>query len=77
MDNKEFFEQAYQNPEFAREYREHRAELYHHVAEIIRSLGAIYVLDIGCSMGLLVEYLHQQGISSWGADFDLPQLLCA
>ena len=25
-------------------------------------------------MGLLVEYLHRQGVSSWGVDFDLPQL---
>lgn len=77
MENKEFYEQAYQNPEFVRVYREGRTELYRRVAEIIRSLDASYALDIGCSMGLLVEYLHQQGISSWGADFDLPELRSA
>ena len=74
MENREFYEQAYRNPEFVRVYREGRTEVYRRVAEIIRSLGASYALDIGCSMGLLVEYLHAQGISSWGADFDLPQL---
>jgi len=28
-------------------------------------------------VGLLVEYLHQMGISSWCVDFDLPQLRTA
>jgi hypothetical protein len=77
VENKEYYEQAYQNPEFVRVYRETRGELYRRIAEIVRSLGASYALDIGCSMGLLVEYLHRQGISSWGADFDLPQLRAA
>jgi hypothetical protein len=53
--NEEFYAQAYRNPEFARVYREKRGELYRRIAEIVRSLGASYALDIGCSMGLLVE----------------------
>jgi SAM-dependent methyltransferase len=72
--NEEFYERAYQDPEFVRVYRETRNALYQRIAGIIRDLGDTYVLDIGCSLGLLVEYLHQQGISSWGVDFDLPQL---
>jgi len=75
--NVEFYGQAYQNPEFVRVYQETRNELYQHIAAITRALGATYALDIGCSMGLLVEYLHQEGISSWGVDFDLPQLRAA
>ncbi len=70
----EFYGQAYQNPEFVRVYQETRNALYQHIAEIIRALGDSYALDIGCSLGLLVEHLHQEGISSWGVDFDLPQL---
>lgn len=77
MKNVEFYGQAYQNPEFVRVYQETRNELYQHIAAITRALGATYALDIGCSMGLLVEYLHQEGISSWGVDFDLPQLRAA
>lgn len=77
MKNVEFYEKAYQDPEFARVYQESRNDLYRHVAAIIRALGTSYVLDIGCSMGLLVEYLHREGISSWGVDFDLPQLRAA
>jgi SAM-dependent methyltransferase len=75
--NEEFYRQAYQNPEFVRVYQETRNELYQRIAGIIRALGATYALDIGCSVGLLVEYLHQKGISSWGVDFDLPQLRTA
>ena len=77
MKNVEFYGQAYQNPEFVRVYQETRNELYQHIAAITRALGATYALDIGCSMRLLVEYLHQEGISSWGVDFDLPQLRAA
>lgn len=77
MKNVEFYGQAYQNPEFVRVYQETRNELYQRIAGIIRALGASYALDIGCSVGLLVEYLHQEGISSWGVDFDLPQLRAA
>jgi hypothetical protein len=58
-------------------YQETRNELYQRIAGITRALGATYALDIGCSMGPLVEYLHQKGISSWGVDFDLPQLRTA
>ena len=77
MKNIEFYRQAYQNPEFVRVYQETRNELYQRIAGIIRALGATYAFDIGCSVGLLVEYLHQMGISSWGVDFDLPQLRAA
>ncbi len=77
MKNVEFYGQAYQNPEFVRVYQETRNELYRRIAGIIRALGATYALDIGCSVGLLVKYLYEEGISSWGADFDLPQLRAA
>jgi hypothetical protein len=72
--NEEFYEQAYQNPEFVRVYQETRNALYQRIAGIIRALGDTYALDVGCSLGLLVEHLHREGISSWGVDFDLPQL---
>jgi len=72
--NEEFYGQAYQNPEFVRVYQETRNALYQHIAGIIRALGDTYALDVGCSLGLLVEHLHREGISSWGVDFDLPQL---
>jgi len=72
--NEEFYGQAYQNPEFVRVYQETRNALYQRIAGIIRALGDTYALDVGCSLGLLVEHLHQNGISSWGVDFDLPQL---
>jgi hypothetical protein len=75
--NVEYYGRAYQDPEFVRVYQETRNELYRRIGRIVRSLGATYALDIGCSMGLLVEYLHREGISSWGADFDLPQLRAA
>jgi hypothetical protein len=75
--NEEFYRQAYQNPEFVMVYQETRNELYQRIAGIIRALDATYALDIGCSVGLLVEYLHKMGISSWGVDFDLPQLRTA
>jgi hypothetical protein len=75
--NVEFYGQAYQNPEFVRVYQETRNELYQRIGGIILALGTAYALDIGCSVGLLVEYLHQKGISSWGVDFDLPQLRTA
>jgi hypothetical protein len=75
--NVEFYGQAYQDPEFVRVYRETRNELYQRIAGITRVLGVTYALDIGCSLGLLVEHLHQEGISSWGVDFDLPQLRAA
>jgi SAM-dependent methyltransferase len=75
--NEEFYGQAYQNPEFVRVYRETRNELYQRIAGIIRALGGTYALDIGCSVGLLVEHLNREGISSWGVDFDLPQLRAA
>jgi hypothetical protein len=75
--NEEFYERAYQNPDFVRVYQETRNELYRHIAGIIHALGGTYALDIGCSLGLLVEYLDQQGISSWGVDFDLPELRAA
>jgi hypothetical protein len=74
MKNEEFWGQAYQKPEFARVYQETRDALYQRIAGIIRALGDTYALDIGCSLGLLVDHLHRQGISSWGVDFDLPQL---
>lgn len=70
----EVYGQRYQNPEFVRAYRETRTALYQRIAEIIRSLGDTYALDVGCSLGLLVEHLHRNGVSSWGIDFDLPQL---
>jgi 2-polyprenyl-3-methyl-5-hydroxy-6-metoxy-1,4-benzoquinol methylase len=72
--NEEFYGQAYQDPEFVRVYQETRNALYQRIAGIIRALGDTYALDIGCSLGLLVDHLHRQGISSWGLDFDLPQL---
>jgi hypothetical protein len=72
--NEEFYGQAYENPEFVRVYQETRNALYRRIAGIIHALGDVYALDVGCSLGLLVEHLHQQGISSWGVDFDLPQL---
>ena len=75
--NEEFYGQAYQNPEFVRVYQETRNALYLRIAGIIRGLGGTYALDVGCSLGLLVEHLHQEGISSWGVDFDLPQLRAA
>ena len=74
MKNEEFYGQAYENPEFVRVYQETRNALYRRIAGIIRALGDTYALDVGCSLGLLVEHLHQNGISSWGVDFDLPQL---
>ena len=74
MKNEEFYGQAYENPEFVRVYQETRNALYRRIAGIIRGLGDTYALDVGCSLGLLVEHLHQNGISSWGVDFDLPQL---
>ena len=74
MKNEEFYGQAYQKPEFVRVYQETRNALYQRIAEIIGALGDTYALDLGCSLGLLVEHLHQEGISSWGVDFDLPQL---
>ncbi|MCU1252407.1 MAG: hypothetical protein JWQ49_5436 [Edaphobacter sp.] len=74
MKNEEFYGQAYQDPEFVRVYQETRDALYQRIGRVIRALGDTYALDIGCSLGLLVEYLHQQGVSSWGVDFDLPQL---
>ena len=74
MKNEEFYGQAYENPEFVRVYQETRNALYRRIAGIIRVLGSTYALDVGCSLGLLVEHLHQEGISSWGVDFDLPQL---
>ncbi len=72
--NEEFYRQACQNPEFVRVYEETRNALYRRIAEIIRALGDTYALAVGCSLGLLVEHLHQEGISSWGMDFDLPRL---
>ena len=77
MKNLEFYGQAYQDPEFVRVYRETRNGLYRRIARIICDLDASYALDIGCSVGLLVEYLRQEGVSSWGVDFDLPQLRAA
>ncbi len=77
MKNEEFYGQVYRNPEFVRVYQETRNALYQRIAGIIRALGGTYALDVGCSVGLLVEHLHQQGISSWGVDFDLPQLRAA
>jgi hypothetical protein len=74
LENQEYYRQAYQNPEFVRVYQENRNALYRRIAEIIRALGDTYALDIGCSIGLLVEHLNQNGISGWGVDFDLPQL---
>ena len=77
VENLEFYTQAYQKPEFVRVYQQTRNDLYRRIAGIIRALGVSYALDIGCSVGLLVEYLRQEGISSWGVDFDLPQLRVA
>lgn len=74
MKNEEFFGQAYQNPKFVRVYQETRNPLYRRIAKIIRTLGGTYALDVGCSLGLLVEHLHREGVSSWGVDFDLPHL---
>jgi hypothetical protein len=73
----DFYRQLYQRPEFLQVYQKARNELYKRIAGITRALDVSYALDIGCSVGLLVEYLRQEGISSWGADFDLPQLRAA
>jgi hypothetical protein len=75
--NEEFYGQVYQNPECVRTYQETRNTLYQRIAGIICELGGTYALDVGCSLGLLVERLHRKGISSWGVDLDLPQLRAA
>lgn len=74
----EFYHTRYGNWNFDRQYStKQHVELFERVAHILRSLNVSYALDIGCSLGGLVELLNQTGIDAWGADFDFARLRAA
>lgn len=70
---REYFKH-YQDPEFQRVYRASRARLYGEVISVAKALRVQSLVDVGCSLGLLVEKANETGMDAWGLDLDIPEL---
>jgi hypothetical protein len=64
----------YGDPQFRQIYLRDRKPTYSKVRRIIEGLNVRWVLDIGCSFGLLVEDLNEHGIVAHGRDLPIPEL---
>lgn len=75
-DIKDFYFQKYLNdPKFRQTYLSpKRIRLYHKITLMIEALNITSVIDIGCSYGLLVEFLNSKGIDAWGIDLPISVL---
>lgn len=46
----------------------------HIIRQVIDSLGASTILDVGCGPGVMVGYLRQRGYDCWGCDLGSPSV---
>lgn len=70
-DPNELFEAYYYSHSCGEPYgrTEFFLRLFDNLAErIVTNIGPKTVLDAGCAMGMLVEYLRKRGVDAWGVD---------
>jgi len=70
----EVYASAYGEEEFASVYLRGRNRVYERIGSLIQDYGINFVVDVGCSFGLLVESLNQRGIDAFGVELDIPEL---
>jgi hypothetical protein len=67
-----YYRDLYENPRERELYLAGREHVYGAVVRLLARLGVRQVIDIGCSVGGLVELLNASGVDALGVDFPFP-----
>lgn len=69
-----YYRDLYEDPHERALYLAGREHVYRPVVRLLARLGVRQAVDVGCSVGGLVELLNASGIDALGVDFPFPAL---